>query len=40
MFEYHNTGPGAGTGPDRPQLTDGQAEAYTVAAYLDGWYPG
>ncbi|WP_082373351.1 pectinesterase family protein [Nocardia sp. NRRL S-836] len=37
--EYRNTGPGAGTGADRPQLTDDQARQYTKAAYLGGWNP-
>ncbi|HEU4328873.1 MAG TPA: pectinesterase family protein [Roseiflexaceae bacterium] len=38
--EYHNSGPGAAPGPDRPLLTAAQAAAYTVDAYLagaDGW---
>lgn len=40
--EHRNTGPGAGTGEDRPQLTPEQAERHTVRAYLsgdDGWNP-
>ncbi|MCX5208287.1 pectinesterase family protein [Kitasatospora sp. NBC_00240] len=40
--EYANTGPGAGTGANRPQLTDAQAAKYTARAYLagsDGWNP-
>ena len=40
--EYHNTGPGAGIGADRPQLTDAQAAGRTARAYLagsDGWNP-
>ncbi|MBV1852598.1 pectinesterase family protein [Catellatospora tritici] len=41
--EYRNYGPGAlppgGDGTDRPQLTDSQAEAYTVATYLADWSP-
>ncbi|GGN07765.1 hypothetical protein GCM10011609_54170 [Lentzea pudingi] len=37
--EYRNTGPGAGTGPDRPQLTADQARNHTKAAYLSGWNP-
>lgn len=40
--EYANTGPGAGTGPDRPQLTAGQAAGHTARTYLagaDGWNP-
>ncbi|GIF20846.1 pectate lyase [Actinoplanes tereljensis] len=32
--EYRNRGPGAGTGPDRPQLTAAQASSFTAAAYL------
>jgi pectinesterase len=39
LFEYRNTGPGSGTGPDRPQLTDAQAAQLTVAAYLGDWHP-
>jgi pectate lyase len=39
LFEYRNTGPGSGTGPDRPQLTDEQVPQYTVAAYLGDWHP-
>ena len=40
--EYRNTGPGAGTGADRPQLTAAQAATYTAPRYLagsDGWNP-
>ncbi|VVJ18817.1 rhamnogalacturonan acetylesterase [Amycolatopsis camponoti] len=40
--EYRNTGPGAGTGTDRPQLTAAQAATYTAQHYLaggDGWNP-
>jgi pectinesterase len=40
--EYHNRGPGAGTGPDRPQLTDEQAATATPETYLagsDNWTP-
>ncbi|WP_233440027.1 pectinesterase family protein [Lentzea atacamensis] len=37
--EYRNTGPGAGQGADRPQLTDDQAKRYTKSAYLGGWNP-
>ncbi|MEU7062796.1 pectinesterase family protein [Streptomyces sp. NPDC046161] len=40
--EYANTGPGAGTGPNRPQLSAAQATAHTARAYLagsDGWNP-
>ena len=42
FFEYHNTGPGAGTGADRPQLSATQAAGYTARKYLaggDGWNP-
>jgi pectinesterase/pectate lyase len=42
FFEYRNTGPGAGTGTDRPQLTDAQAATFTAQRYLagsDGWNP-
>jgi pectinesterase len=41
-FEYHNIGPGAGTGADRPQLSAEQAADATPRAYLagtDGWDP-
>ncbi|SER12753.1 pectate lyase [Lentzea xinjiangensis] len=37
--EYRNTGPGAGTGADRPQLSDEQARRHTRDAYLSGWNP-
>jgi len=40
--EHANTGPGALTGPGRPQLSASQAEAHTREAYLsgdDGWAP-
>jgi pectin methylesterase-like acyl-CoA thioesterase len=40
--EYRNTGAGAGTGANRPQLSDTQAASYTPARYLagsDGWNP-
>ncbi|KDN22383.1 pectinesterase family protein [Amycolatopsis rifamycinica] len=40
--EYRNTGPGAGTGTDRPQLPAAQAGNYTAQKYLaggDGWNP-
>ncbi len=37
--EYRNTGPGAGKGTDRPQLTDDQAKQHTKSAYLSGWNP-
>ncbi|MGW5721122.1 pectinesterase family protein [Amycolatopsis sp. NPDC003865] len=42
FFEYRNTGPGAGTGTDRPQLTTAQAATFTAQRYLagsDGWNP-
>lgn len=42
FFEYRNTGPGAGTGTDRPQLTAAQATTFTAQRYLagsDGWNP-
>jgi pectin methylesterase-like acyl-CoA thioesterase len=39
LFEYRNGGPGAGSGPDRPQLTRADAAKYTVAAYLGDWHP-
>jgi pectate lyase len=40
--EYRNTGAGAGTNGNRPQLTDAQAATYTPQKYLagtDGWNP-
>jgi pectinesterase len=40
--EYRNSGAGAGTGGNRPQLTDTQANQHTARAYLagaDGWNP-
>jgi pectate lyase len=37
LREFHNSGPGAGTGPDRPQLTAAEAAKYTVDAYLGDW---
>ncbi|MCX4547048.1 pectinesterase family protein [Streptomyces sp. NBC_01565] len=39
---YANTGPGAGTGANRPQLGPDHAAAYTARTYLagtDGWNP-
>ncbi|MEQ0560143.1 pectinesterase family protein [Amycolatopsis sp. NEAU-NG30] len=42
FFEYRNTGPGSGTGADRPQLSASQAATYTAQRYLagsDGWNP-
>jgi pectinesterase len=42
LAEYRNTGPGAAVTADRPQLSDADARAYTVANYLrgtDGWAP-
>ncbi|MGP3962070.1 pectinesterase family protein [Nonomuraea sp. 3N208] len=35
--EYRNTGPGAAVTVDRPQLTDDEARAYTVQAFLRNW---
>jgi len=40
--EYKNTGPGAGTGANAPQLSDSEAADYTAQKYLagtDGWDP-
>ncbi|MFE9477663.1 pectinesterase family protein [Streptomyces spororaveus] len=40
--EYANTGPGAGTGANRPQLAPDRAAAHTARAYLagtDDWNP-
>jgi pectin methylesterase-like acyl-CoA thioesterase len=42
FLEYKNTGSGAGTNSNRPQLSDSQAASYTPAKYLagtDGWNP-
>ncbi|MFC5819273.1 pectinesterase family protein [Nonomuraea harbinensis] len=42
FLEYRNTGPGAGTNSNRPQLSDSQAANYTPQRYLagtDGWNP-
>ncbi|WP_326822634.1 pectinesterase family protein [Streptosporangium sp. NBC_01756] len=42
FFEYKNTGAGAGTNSNRPQLADAQAPNYTPQKYLagsDGWNP-
>ncbi|MDP4502387.1 pectinesterase family protein [Nonomuraea turcica] len=42
FFEYRNTGAGAGTNANRPQLSDTQAANYTPQKYLagsDGWNP-
>nr|WP_236779045.1 pectinesterase family protein [Agromyces seonyuensis] len=42
FFEFGNTGPGAGLGANRPQLTDTTAADFTVEKYLagtDGWNP-
>jgi len=42
LFEYNNSGPGAGVSADRPQLPADQANQYTRWTYLagtDGWNP-
>lgn len=42
FLEYRNTGAGAGTNGNRPQLSDSQAANYTPQRYLagtDGWNP-
>ncbi|MEU6072800.1 pectinesterase family protein [Micromonospora sp. NPDC047074] len=42
FLEYRNTGSGAGTNSNRPQLSDSQAPEYTPQKYLaggDGWNP-
>ncbi|GAA3341049.1 hypothetical protein GCM10020358_30900 [Amorphoplanes nipponensis] len=42
FLEYRNTGSGAGTNGNRPQLSDASAAAYTPQKYLagsDGWNP-
>ncbi|MEU3617982.1 pectinesterase family protein [Streptomyces sp. NPDC006872] len=40
--EYNNSGPGAGTGANAPQMTDSEAADYTAQKYLagtDDWNP-
>ncbi|AXX32388.1 Pectinesterase [Actinosynnema pretiosum subsp. pretiosum] len=42
FLEYRNTGSGAGSNSNRPQLSDSQAAEYTPQKYLagsDGWNP-
>ncbi|GIF22860.1 pectin methylesterase-like acyl-CoA thioesterase [Actinoplanes tereljensis] len=42
FFEYRNTGSGAGSNGNRPQLSDSAAATYTPQKYLagtDGWNP-
>jgi len=42
FFEYKNTGSGAGTNSNRPQMSDATAANYTPQKYLagtDGWNP-
>ena len=42
FFEYKNTGSGAGTNGNRPQMSDSTAANYTPQKYLagtDGWNP-
>ncbi|AUG81952.1 polygalacturonase [Kitasatospora sp. MMS16-BH015] len=42
LDSYANTGPGAATGADSPQLSQAQAAEFTARAYLagsDGWNP-
>ncbi|SEG87871.1 pectinesterase [Nonomuraea solani] len=42
FFEYRNTGSGAGTNANRPQMSDSQAANHTSQRYLagaDGWNP-
>jgi pectin methylesterase-like acyl-CoA thioesterase len=42
FFEYRNTGPGAGTNSNRPQMSDATAANHTPQKYLagtDGWNP-
>ena len=42
FFEYRNTGSGAGTNSNRPQMSDSNAANYTPQKYLagtDGWNP-
>ena len=42
FWEYYNTGPGAGYGPNAPQMSDSLAADFTAEKYLagtDGWNP-
>ena len=42
FFEYKNTGSGATTNSNRPQMSDSTAANYTPQKYLagsDGWNP-
>ncbi|SFJ89380.1 pectate lyase, PelA/Pel-15E family [Halobacillus dabanensis] len=39
LYEYNNAGPGAVVNQDRHQLSDEEAEEYTVENVLDGWVP-
>ena len=39
LFEFHNSGPGAAPGPDRPQLSAQDASQFTVRTYLGDWTP-
>jgi pectinesterase len=42
FFEYKNTGSGATTNSNRPQMSDSTAANYTPQRYLagsDGWNP-
>jgi pectin methylesterase-like acyl-CoA thioesterase len=39
LFEFHNSGPGATAGPDRPQLSPADATQFTVRTYLGDWNP-
>lgn len=39
MFEYQNTGDGAGITKARRQLSEAQAKDYTTKAFFSGWVP-
>ncbi|WP_462409491.1 pectinesterase family protein [Neobacillus sp. Marseille-QA0830] len=39
FYEYHNNGPGTVSNDDRRQLTDDEAEQYTIENVLKGWNP-
>ncbi|MCF6409701.1 pectate lyase [Pseudalkalibacillus salsuginis] len=39
LYEYNNEGPGAVVNQDRRQLSDEEADDYTIENVLDGWVP-
>ncbi|MGR3208182.1 pectinesterase family protein [Bacillus glycinifermentans] len=39
LYEYRNTGPGAVPHQERRQLSDEEAESWTIENVLDGWNP-